>query len=320
MSFEWPLALVGLAAVPALVGLYVLYDRRRRDYAARFANPALLANVVDRAPGRLRYVPLALLLLALTAMVVGVARPHATVTVPREEATVLLAVDVSRSMKAKDVRPTRLEAARKAAEAFLGQVPKKFRVGVISFGTHAVLASPPTDDRALAKTALGTLRPGEGTALGDAVALAARVGTRQRTSDGTVPPTAVLLISDGAQQGGRVSPEVAARRAKAAHVPVYTVLVGTENGSVTEKLTGGFTERIRVPPKPATLQMLARTTGGQFFTATTGDRLRQVYEKLGSRLGHTRQSREVTDLFAGGSAMLLVFGGSLSMLWFRRVP
>ena len=223
-------------------------------------------------------------------------------------------------MKAKDVRPTRLDAARAAAVAFLRKVPKKFRVGVVSFGTHAVLASPPTDDRALAETALGTLRPGEGTALGDAVALAARVGSRQRASDGTVPPTAVLLISDGAQQGGRVTPEVAARRAKAAHVPVYTILVGTDGGTVTEKLTGGFTERLRVPPKPATLQMLARTTGGQYFTATTDARLRQVYERLGSRLGHTRQSREVTDLFAGGSAMLLVLGGSLSMLWFRRVP
>ncbi len=320
MSFEWPLALAGLAVVPVLVGLYVLYDRRRRAYAARFANPALLANVVDRAPGRLRYVPLSVLLLALTAMVVGVARPHATVTVPREEATVLLAVDVSRSMKAKDVRPTRLDAARAAAEAFLERVPKKFRVGVISFGTHAVLASPPTDDRALAVTALHTLRPGEGTALGDAVALAARVGSRQRASDGTVPPTAVLLISDGAQQGGRVSPDVAARRAKAAHVPVYTILVGTDNGTVTEKLTGGFTERLRVPPKPATLQMLARNTGGEFFTATTDARLRKVYEKLGSRLGHRQQSREVTDLFAGGSAMLLIVGGSLSMLFFRRVP
>jgi Ca-activated chloride channel family protein len=320
MSFEWPIALVGLLLVPLLVVLYVLHERRRTSYAARFGNPALLPNVVDRDPGRRRHLPLAILLVALAAMVVGVARPHATVSVPREEATVILAVDVSRSRRATDIKPSRLEAARFAANAFLRKVPEKFRVGVVSFASRAVVALPPTHDRSLARTALASLRPGEGTAIGDAVALSAELGQRQRASDGSRPPRAVLLISDGARVGGRTAPEVAARRARALHVPVYTVLVGTPNGVVEETLTGGFRATIRVPPSPATLRMVARTTGGQFFTAMNDQRLREVYEKLGSRLGHRKESREITDFFAGGSAALLLAGGALSMLWFRRVP
>ncbi len=141
MTFTWPIVLVGLAVVPLLFLLYLLSERRRMRSQAAFGNPDLIPNVVERAPGRLRYVPLVVLLVALAAMIVGVARPHATVSVPREEATVILAMDVSRSMKATDVQPTRLEAARGAAHAFLAEVPEKFRVGVVTFATRAVWAS-----------------------------------------------------------------------------------------------------------------------------------------------------------------------------------
>lgn len=319
MSFEWPLALLGLLAVPLLVALYVSHERRRAAFAARFGNPALLPNVVDRAPGRRRHLPLAILLVALTAMIIGVARPRATVTVPREEATVVLVVDVSRSMTATDVEPTRLDAARIAAETFLAKVPRKFRVAVVSFATRAVVAVPPTEDRSLVRAALASLRPGEGTALGDAVSLAVGLAQRERRSDGSMPPAAVLLISDGARMGGRASPQAAARRAKALKVPVYSIVVGTPNGIVEQQLTGGFRQIIRVPPRPDTLQFIARATSGEFFTATNDTRLREVYERLGSRLGHRKQSREITDVFAGGSAVLLLAGGALSALWFRRV-
>lgn len=319
MTFEWPLALAGLAVVPLLVVAYLVFDRRRRAYAARFGNPALLPAIVDRAPGRLRYVPLAVLLLALAAMVVGVARPHATVSVRKEEATVILAIDVSRSMKARDVQPTRLLAARSAARRFLSRVPPKYRVAVISFGTRAVVAVPPTDNRTLVEAALKSLKPGEGTALGDAVALAAKLSSRQRASDGSVPPASMLLISDGKQDGGRITPQVGASKARKAHLPVYTILLGTPNGVVTERYVGGYTQTIKVPPQPDTLRELARATGGQFFTATSDKRLQDVYEHLGSRLGHKRESREVTDLFAGGSGLLLLVGAGLSALWFRRL-
>lgn len=319
MSFESPMALLGLLAVPFLLVLYLAHERRRTSSAARFANPALVPNLVDRTPGRLRHLPVAILLVALAAMIVGVARPRATVTVSREEATVILAVDVSRSMAATDVVPTRLAAARTAAEAFLAKVPKKFRVAVVSFATRAVVAVPPTDDRSLVQAALASLRPGQGTALGDSVALAVRLTQQERRSDGTVPPAALLIISDGAQMGGRMSPQAAAGRARAAKLPIYAIVVGTPNGTVVQQLTGGFREIIRVPPSPDTLQQMASATGGEFFTATDDSRLRDVYERLGSRLGHTKKSREITDVFAGGSALLLLLGGALSTLWFARV-
>jgi Ca-activated chloride channel family protein len=320
VSFQAPFALLGLLVVPLLVALYLRHERRRRAFAARFGNPALLPNLVDHAPGARRHLPLALLLAALAAMVVGVARPHATVTVPREEATVILAIDISRSMQATDVRPSRLEAARAAAAAFLQKVPSKFRVGVVSFASRAVVALPPTIDRSLVTASLGALRPGTGTALGDAVALSVQLGQRQRTGDSGIPPTAVLVISDGAQMGGNTTPAAAAQRARSLHVPVYTVVLGTADGTVERTLTGGYREIIRVPPNGDTLSRLAEATGGQFFTAVDDKRLRDVYERLGSRLGHHQESREMTDVFAGGSAVLLLVGGALSAFWFRRVP
>jgi Ca-activated chloride channel homolog len=310
MTFQWPLALLALAAIPVLAAVYVRRDRDRAARAAPFAAPALLPNLVPRPPGRRRHVPLAVMLLGLTLLLVGVARPHATVKVPREDATVILAVDTSRSMGSKDVRPTRLAAARRAARAFLAKVPAKYQVGVVAFASRATTALPPTTDRELARTALDGLRLGEGTVIGDAVALSTRLSRRR--------PTAVVLISDGANEGGRVSPATAARRARARRIPVYTVLVGTPNGRVERVLPGGFREVVQVPSSPRTLQLVARESGGRFFTAPDDRRLRQVYERLGSRLGHRTTSREVTDVFAGGSAALLLVGAVLSTLWFRR--
>jgi Ca-activated chloride channel family protein len=320
VSFTWPLVLVGLLALPLLVAAYLWSERRRVRAQAAFGNPDLLPNVVDRAPGRLRYLPLVLLLIALGAMIVGVARPHATVTVPREEATVILAMDVSRSMKATDIEPTRLDAARAAAKVFLAEVPEKFRVGVVAFATRAAVGVPPTEDRALVETALDTLTPGEGTAIGDAVALSIEVGQKQKTADGATPPRTILLISDGARDGGRVDPVEAATEAKRLGIPVHTVLVGTPDGVVEETLPGGFRRITRVPPSPETLEQLAASTGGEFFTALDDEGLRTVYEELGSRLGEREELREVTDVFAAGAAALLLVGGALSAFFFRRVP
>ena len=320
MSFERPLALIALLVIPVVIGLYYARARRRTQFAARWGSPALLPNVIDRSPGKLRYLPLAILLVALAAMVVGVARPHAVVSVKREEATVVLAIDVSRSMKADDVEPTRLDAARDAAKAFVDEVPKKFRVGVVSFASRANSALPPTEDRTLVEAALDSLKPGEGTAIGDAVALSAQLGKDQLTEDGARPPKAVLLISDGAPDGGTTPPREAAEKAKELSVPIYTVVVGTEQGVVEEELPGGLRQRIQVPPDPDVLRLVAEVSGGEFFTAVDDEGLKQVYEELGSRLGHRDKSREVTDVFAGGSAALLLAGGLLSALLFRRVP
>jgi Ca-activated chloride channel homolog len=320
LSFGWPNALLALAIVPVAMVLYVVRERARSSFAAGWANPALLPAVVDRAPGRKRHLPVILLLIGFAAIVLGVARPHATVDVKREEATVVLAMDVSRSMKSKDVAPTRLDAARNAAKAFLTEVPAKFRVGVVSFATRAAVGVPPTENRQLVEASLDSLKPGEGTAIGDAVVLSTRVGQRQKARDGSIPPRSILLISDGARDGGALSPQQAVQEAKRLKIPVYTVLVGTANGTVEETLTGGFRQIIRVPPSPDTLRQIAEGTDGEFFTATDADGLKNVYEDLGSRLGTRKESREIGDWFAGGAAAFLLAGGAMSALWFRRAP
>lgn len=320
MSFDRPIVLVALVSVPLFLALWALQERRRAGDAARFSNPALLPNLLAARPGRKRYLPLGLFLVALAALILGAARPRARVSVPRKEATVVLAIDVSKSMTATDVHPSRLAAAKTAAEAFLARVPKTYGVAIVGFGSRAYVALPPTTDRALARDALDNLAPGEGTAIGDAVLLAALVGERQRATDGTVPPTSVLLLSDGARDGGRTAPLAAAKRAKALHIPVSTVLVGTAAGIVTQKLTGGYTEQIRVPPSPGTLEQIARTSGGEFFRARSSAALTKVYKQLGSRIGHKTVNRQVSDLFAGGAIVLMLAGAALSALWFRRVP
>lgn len=318
MSFVAPVWLLALLAVPLLAAAYALHERRRRRAAAAFGNPALFPNVVARSPGWRRHLPVAVLLVGVAAMVVGVARPQATVHVRREQATVVVAVDVSRSMTATDIQPSRLGAAAAAARSFLAKVPARYRVALVAFGSYAVLAVPPTEDRQAVLDAFKTLRPGEGTALGDAVALSARTVQRQRASDGTVPPAALVVISDGAPDGGRTSLATAVKRAKAAHLPVYTVLVGTQNGVVEETLTGGYKATIKVPAQPQTLQQLAAQTGGTSFAAPDQTQLRAVYEHLGSRLGTRTTTREVTDVVAAGSALLLLGGVALSLLWFGR--
>jgi len=320
VTFEWPLALVGLIVLPILVALYLWRDRQTTQYASRFTTPGLLPNLVDASPRWRRHLPLAILLVALAAMVVGVARPHAMLSVKREEATALLVIDTSLSMGADDIKPTRLEAARREARAFLDELPSRYRLAVIGFSGRAYVALPPTDDRELAVQALRNLHTAEGTSLGDAVALATRIAGKQRATDGSKPPAAIVVISDGAQMSGRTTPAVAAQRARQAHIPVYTVLIGTQNGVINVPLAGGFQAQLRVPTSPDTLRAVAQGTGGKFFSAPNAAQLRTVYKHLGSRLGSRRESREVTNLFAGGSAALLLLGGGLSALWFRRVP
>jgi Ca-activated chloride channel family protein len=319
LTFDWPIALLGLLAVPLLVALYVRRERRRVASAARFATPALIPNLVARTPGRKRHVPLVLMLAALSAMLVGVARPHATVSVPREEATIVVAIDVSTSMTAKDVEPTRLVAARRAARAFVGSVPERFRVGLVSFAGRPFAVVPPTVDREVFENGLASLTPAAGTAVGDAVTLAVDVA-RRAPSGGTPPPAAVVVVSDGASNVGRVQAVAAARRARSLRTPVYTVVLGTPNGTIERTLVGGFREITRVPPEPETLRTVSRTSGGEHFTAADADGLEQVHRTLRSRLGSRREDREVTDAFAAGAAGLLLAGGALSTLWFRRLP
>ena len=302
---------------------YVLSQRRRARSEAEFANPALLPNLLERAPGWRRHVPAAILLVALALMLIGLARPQASWSVPEEEATVVLAIDTSRSMAAKDVHPTRLDAARTAVRRFLDDLPERYRVAVVAFASDARVVAPATHDRLFVRRAVEELRFGEGTALGDAIARALDVGGVA----GVLPPTgakhssvSVLVLSDGTDMGSRIKPLAAAQRARSLGVPVYTIAFGTAAGVVDVRRTGGFVEHIQVPPDPNTLRQVAQTTGARFFTAPSAQALQAVYAELARRIGHTTKQKEVTVAFAAGAAVLLAAGGALSALWFRRLP
>ena len=353
MSFERPLLLLALLAVPAAVGLYLQAERRRMRYAIRFTNLDVLATVAAGRAWR-RYVPPVLFLLALTAVCVGVARPTHRTLVAQDRATVILVVDVSRSMEAGDVKPTRLRAAEAAIRHFLDRVPKRLRVGLIAFAGDPEVATPPSIDRAPVREALNTLqwfpRYG-GTAIGDALAAAVEVGQRAvRRGDGDLASATVarrthglvsiLLLSDGAQTRGELQPQEGAQRAKAAGIPVYTIALGTPNGRLkldrgfgppSGILPGqggggggggfpGFGHSVPVPPDPQTLKAIATTTGGKFFAARSAESLRAAYSHLGSRLGRKPGRTEITYVFLAAAAALLVAAGVLSAAWSPRLP
>ena len=317
MTFAWPLALLGLALLPVAVAAYVLAERRRARDAARFANPALLPNIVRSRPGVKRHLPPLVALLALAALLIGLARPHATVSVPKEEATVVLAIDTSRSMAADDVQPSRLEAARAAAAAFLDEVPEGYRVAMVAFSTTADVVLPPTDDRDAARVALEQLTLGSGTAIGDAITTSLEAVPQPAEGEDPIPAS-ILLLSDGEQTVPGVAPLEAAQQAAERGVPVSTVALGTGEAVVAVPLPGGLTERVTVAPDADTLRQVAEATGGRFFAAPDAAELADVYRELGSRLGSEREETEVTYAFAAGGAALLLLGGTLSTLWFRR--
>jgi Ca-activated chloride channel family protein len=324
MSFSSPSYLLALLAVPVAIAVYVVHYRQRSRVAAKFASPALMPNVVDRQPGRRRHVPPAILLIALTALLVGMARPKAEISVPREDATIMIAVDTSRSMAADDVRPSRMEAAKAGIREFLAEAPDSYRIGVVSFASDARVVAPPTRDRELVDLALDELRTGEGTALGDAIAKAVEVGqavSAAAEAAGEEPtPTSILLVSDGKEDGGLVTPQRATRMAQERGVPVFTIGMGTPDGVVEVPLEGGFTARVEVPADPTTLRRVAGDTGGRFFSTPTLEQLRAVYGDLETRLGSEEEWREVTVAFAAAGALMLLLGGALSASWFRRLP
>ena len=326
MSFASPFALVDLVAVPIILAAYVLLQRRRGRFAVRFATEAMLPNVIDRDPGWRRHVPIAILLLALTALLVGVARPNAMVSTRRANATVVLDIDTSRSMAASDLRPDRLAVVKAAALRFVDHLPAKYRVGVVSFATTAQVVAPATRDRSLVRRALSHFGADGGTALGDGIMAAVNVGRAVPRDQGragqppSVPPASVLLFTDGIQEGGEVSAGDAVARARALRIPISPVLVGTAYGFVKFPRVGGYTQFVQVPADPTELQMIAKVTKGHFYVDPRTANLSAVYRDLGSRLGTTRTREEISYLFAIGAVSLLLAGGALSAVWMRRLP
>jgi Ca-activated chloride channel family protein len=336
VSLGHPLVLLGLLALPAIV----LAGRLRPRRAVLFTNLDVLAAVAPgRSPWR-RHVPPALLLLALGVLCLGVARPSVAHTVAVERATVILVVDASGSMQARDIRPNRLGAAQHAMESFVAAVPKRLRVGLVVFSTSPTVAAPPTRDRALLHRSIRMLDlypSGGATAIGDALATAVELG-RHALDDSSQKelaayrpspspaPTAVgrglvsiLFLSDGAQTSGALPPFAGAERARRAGFRVYTIALGTPHGELRSAvgIPGAATS---VPPDPVTLKKIARMTGGEFVAATSKYRLDDAYTRLGSSLGRQRSHTEVTFACLAAGMACLLGAGVASALWSPRLP
>jgi Ca-activated chloride channel family protein len=342
MTFASPELLVALVLVPLAIAAYLFVQRRRARYAVAFTNVDLLSNLVPRAPAWRRHLPPVFYVVAIGALVLAMARPSMVLAVPREEATIILTMDVSGSMRATDVQPTRLVAAQKAASDFVDQLPASFRVGLVTFSTAPSVLVSPTTDRVAIHRALDSLVAEGGTSLGDAIATSLDAAGLSRPTgvgatpspapSGSVAPSpsaspsgepplvATVLLSDGANSTGRLEPLDAAAQAAALAVPVYTIALGTPNGTVQVRDDRGQLQTLDVPPDTETLAAIAETTGARFFDAPTAQDLAQIYESLGSRVGFTQESREVTQLFAAAGLALVIAGAGLAAHWFNRFP
>ncbi len=324
MSFASPYLLLTLLVVPAVVAFALFFERRRTRYPVTFTNLDVLASVAEETRSLRRYVPLALVALALAFASAAVARPSANHSVPDQHATVVLLVDVSGSMRSNDVRPTRLEAAVAAMQIFLDRIPSQIQVGLVEFSTNVEILSDPTTDRDSLRTGLSYLEPQAATSLGDGLSAAVTMASSSLKQSGYVRtpgqdvPAAVVLLSDGKQTHGTLSPLQAADQAKAAGIRVYPVSLGTPNGRVTV----GFGEinSIPVPPDPQTMHQIAQVTGGKAYTAQSADEVVSIYRSLGSSLGRQPERHEIGSWFAGASALFLLGAFGFGRLTEGRLP
>jgi Ca-activated chloride channel family protein len=326
VSFEAPALLVGLLLVPLAAVGYWLFQRRKSRYAVRYPNVEVLAGVVGPRSAWKRHVPAALLLASLAALAIAFARPTITVQSPDERASVVLVVDISGSMRAQDVQPTRLAAAKEAMLGFLAHAPDTLRVGIVAFSNEPQVIVPPTLDRTELRQGIQLLQPAFGTALGDALARSVELARSTASVNGqpTQAPVkdakgralaSILLLSDGFQTRGLLSPGQGAQAARNAGVPVYTIALGTEGGTIVDR-----EQVIPVPPDRETLAAIAQYTGGEAFDAETAGALKQVYQGLGSRVGRRDRPREVTSAFVAAGALLLVGAVGAAVLVAPKLP
>ena len=317
MTFQSPLWLLALLVVAALVGVYVLLQLRRKAYAARFTNVALLGTIVPKRPGWRRHLAFGVVALGLATLVVSLAVPSTEVRVPRERATVVMAVDVSLSMQATDIEPDRFRAMQKAAKEFVDVLPERINLGLVSFAGTATNLVPPTTDRAQVSNAIDNLDLAESTAIGEAIftSLTAveNFQSTVETRGEEPPPARIVLLSDGTNTVGRENTQ-AIDAARAAGVPVSTIAFGTDYGTLD--LEG---EIVPVPVDRATLEEIADQTGGSYSEAATAAELEEVYADLGSQIGYTTEPKDVSFWFVRAGVLLALVGSVLSLLWTNRL-
>jgi len=299
LTFANPLFLVGLALIPVVLVLYVRAERRPHA----FAPAKLMPSVTRKRAGWRRHAAVAGYGAALAVLLVALAKPQATIAVPTEQARVMIVTDRSGSMLAEDVAPNRLAAAKKAADTFLDALPERVKVGAVAFNQKAEVLQSPTRDHDAVREALSSVQPAGSTATGDAITAALR------SLEGDAP-AAIVLLSDGKSVRGS-DPLEAAQAAKERKIPIYTVALGTAQGTIN----GGEP----VPPDPETLAQIAKQTGGKAFTAADVEALDQVYDRLGSQVATEKRKLEVTNLFAGGGLALMVLSALSSIRMFGRL-
>jgi Ca-activated chloride channel family protein len=326
VSFEAPAYLVALLLVPLAAVGYWLLQRRKSRYAIRYPNVDVLAQVVATRSAWKRHAPAALLLASLAALATAFARPTVTEQTPDERASVVLVVDISGSMRAQDVQPTRLAAAKEAMLSFLSHAPETLRVGIVAFSNEPQVIVTPTLDRNELRRGIQVLEPAFGTALGDALARSvelARATTAVNGNQASAPVkdaqgralASILLLSDGFQTRGLLSPGQGAQAARTAGIPVYTIALGTEGGTIVDRQ-----QVIPVPPDRETLASIAEYTGGEAFDAESAGALEHVYQGLGSRVGRRSRPREVTSVFVAAGALLLAGAVGAALVVAPRIP
>jgi Ca-activated chloride channel family protein len=334
VEFIWPLMLWLLLLVPVLIALYILAQRRRQKYALRYASLSLVREALGRGPGWRRHAPPALFISSLAVMLFALARPATVVTLPSQEGTVILTMDVSGSMRADDLKPNRLEAAKSAARSFVEKQPPGVKVGVVSFSDNAFLVQAPTNDKEAVLAAINRLTPQRGTAIGSALLTSLDAIFEEANSEGgaynssTEPtptptplpqgvyePAIVVLLTDGESNRGPRPLDVV-DQLTARGIRVYTVGVGSLEGTVLR--TGGRAMRVRLDE--GTLKAVAEATDGAYYNASTEKDLQAIYENLSTHLVFRKQQTEITAGFTGLAVVLSLMGGALSLLWFNRLP
>jgi len=349
VSFQWPELLWALAALPLLVGAYLLLQRRRKRLAMRYANLSLVREALARGAGWRRHVPPLLILAAIATMIVATARPETTILLPSKQETIILAIDVSGSMRATDVQPTRIAAAQDAARAFIKDLPSTVRVGIVTFAGTASLVQPPTSSRDDLLGAIDRFQVQRGTAVGSAILVSLKtivpdvvfdlrsenprpkpsggaraLGSGDPTKPLKEPPppvepgshgsAVIVLLTDGQTTTGP-DPAESAKMAAERGVRVYTVGVGTPKGEVIA--AEGWSMRVRLDEDA--LKNIANLTRGEYFYAGTADELRKVYDALNTRFVFEKKTIEVTALFAAAAALMTIAAAALSVLWFHRI-
>ncbi len=322
MTFLSPLRLLLLLVLFILAVAYLWMRQRRQESAVRFASTEMLANVVPPAPWHKKHLPATLVMLALTLGMFGFARPATTIKVPTEKATLIMAIDVSLSMQADDVNPTRFDAAKEAAKVFAESLPDTIDLGLVSFAGTAALEVTPTDDHSDVIAAIDQLQLAEATAVGDAILLGIRAAQSNGFADTDEDvPASIVILSDGETTVGTLE-SAAIDQAIEADIAVSTISFGTEDGSIlmTDPNFPQLGEVLTpVPVAEDNLQTIAEETGGTFFRAESASELDEIYTNVGLAVGFEDEEQEVGDWFALATVCLMACASGLSLLWSQKL-